>query len=61
MLIFPVSGDKPNVYDLSKFLPDDSEVIIQDWSADGSKVALMLDRGKSEHMLYQNIIPAGKK
>ncbi len=61
MLMFPISGDKPNIYDLSKFLPDDSEVITQDWSADGSKVVLMLNRGISEHMLYQNIIPTGKK
>ncbi len=61
LFVMPVSSDKPQKYDLSRYFQGNFRINRFDWSADGSKVVFGVMKGRSEHMLYQNIIPADKR
>ena len=56
LAIFSANGGVIEYYDLSNELAEDCEIYIHDWSANGSKVIFVTMQGKSEHMLYKNIV-----
>jgi len=61
LLVFSLSDGSIEEYDLSKDLPGDGEIILPDWSADGTQVAFVLMHNQGEHLIYTNIIPEARK
>jgi Tol biopolymer transport system component len=61
LYVFSLAQGSVEEYDLSKDLPQGSQIRLPDWSADGTQVAFVLTQNKSEHLIYKNIIPKEKK
>lgn len=55
--LFSASGELIAHHDLSRFLPEQSDIYIHNWSTDSSQVAFVVMQRRSEQMLYKNIIP----
>jgi Tol biopolymer transport system component len=61
MFILPSSGGSVKEYDLSRSLPQKSRLRAPDWSPDGKQVVFGVTQGKSNVLLYNNIIPTERR
>lgn len=59
--VFSASGGSVKEFELSKGLPERGRFSAPDWSPDGKQVVFGLTQGKSDVLLYKNIIPNEKK
>jgi Tol biopolymer transport system component len=58
--VFSLAQGTDEEFDLGKDLPENGRIRRAKWSPDGKQVAFVLHRNKSEHLIYQNIIPKDK-
>jgi Tol biopolymer transport system component len=60
LFVLPASGGPIKEFDLSKSLPKEGRIMMQDWSPDGKQVVLEFRQSIRDVVLYKNVIPEGK-